>query len=214
MAQGLWESALRDWYGPATPLVRRVRSYRPDRRGRIKLARWLRVGLLRALVCASVGVVVLLAVDPAHMRLQDRAAACAVVLAQASFWWRGSMIRVVLRPGEIVRYGVWRHVVVPCSAVKEFGQADSPRGGLVLRTVTGEVVDFGWFESSLWNSLYDFSRVCVDAMRAHARTASGSGPAPDGTALRRHFTWSAGADPLAAAAVVCLGLALFGVVRG
>ncbi|MFI9624419.1 hypothetical protein [Streptomyces sp. NPDC052042] len=220
MARGLWQSGLDDWYGPGTRVVQRVRGYRPNRRGQIKLARWLRVGLLRGLSCVAVCAVLVVAVDPsvggvAHSSFSgvERALVCAFVLAWASFLWRGSLIRVVLRPGEIVRHGVWRHVVVPCSHVKELHR-NSLRGALVLETRTGEEVDFLWFDGSFWDLLYDFSDVCADAMRSHARAASRNGRAEVSAGLQRCFTWSLGADLLAAGAAVCLGLALLAAVRG
>ncbi|MEV8447750.1 hypothetical protein [Streptomyces parvus] len=37
----------------------------------------------------------------------------AVVLVMASFVWRCSLVRVVLRPGEIVHHSLWRRTVVP-----------------------------------------------------------------------------------------------------
>ncbi|MFF7140479.1 hypothetical protein [Streptomyces nodosus] len=143
----------------------------------------------------------------------EPALVCAWMLALASFLWRCSLIRVVLRPGEIVRHGVWRHVVVPCSDVKELHR-DSWRGGLVLETRTGEEIDFLWFDKSFWDLLYDFSDVCADAMRAHARASSMNGRAEASAGLQRRFTWSLGSDLLAAGAVVCLGLALLAAVRG
>jgi hypothetical protein len=143
----------------------------------------------------------------------QRALVCAVALAWASFFWRCSLIRVVLRPGEIVRYYLWRHVVVPCSAVKEVHH-NSWRGGLVLETHAGQKIDFLWFDKSVWDMLYDFSSVCADAMRAHTRAAPEFGPAQSLAGLQRRFTWSVGADLLAAGAAACLGLALFAAVRG
>ncbi|MFJ2774678.1 hypothetical protein [Streptomyces sp. NPDC087300] len=217
MAKGLWQSGLDDWYGPGTRVVQRVRGYRPNRRGQIKLARWLRVGLLRGLSCVAACAVLVLAVDPSVVHPSvgevERSLVCAFVLAWASFLWRGSLIRVVLRPGEIVRHGVWRHVVVPCSDVKELHR-NSWRGGLVLETRTGEKVDFLWFDQSFWDLLYDFSDVCAHAMRCHARAASTSGRAEVSAGLQRRFTWSLGADLLAAGATVFLGLALLAAVRG
>ncbi|WP_265568675.1 hypothetical protein [Streptomyces hygroscopicus] len=213
MAAGLWHSGSGDWYGPATRIVQRIRGYRPNRRGQIKLVRWLRVGLLRGLSCAAVCTGLVLARDSLIGGVWHRALVCAVVLAWASFFWRCSLIRVVLRPGEIIRYYLWRHVVVPCSAVKEL-RHNSWRGGLVLETHAGEKIDFLWFYKSVWDMLYDFSSVCADAMQAHTRAAPELGPAQSPACLQRRFTWSVGADLLAAGAVACLGLALFAAVRG
>jgi hypothetical protein len=213
VAEGLWHSGLGDWYGPGTPIVQRIRGYRPNWRAQIKLVRWLRVGLLRGLSCAAVCAGLVLARDSLIGGVWQRALVCAVVLAWASFFWRCSLIRVVLRPGEIVRYYLWRHVVVPCSAVKEWHR-NSWRGGLVLETHAGEKIDFLWFDKSVWDMLYDFSSVCADAMRAHVRAAPGLGPAQSPAGLQRRFTWSVGADLLAAGAAACLGFALFAAVRG
>ncbi|GGK30927.1 hypothetical protein GCM10011583_73490 [Streptomyces camponoticapitis] len=212
MARGLWQSGLADWYGPGTPVVQRVRGYRPNRRGQIKLGRWMRVGLLRGVSGVAACVALIVGVNPSVDGV-DRALVCALALIWASLLWRCSLIRVVLRPGEIVRHGVWRHVVVPCSDVNVLHR-DSWRGGLVLETHTGETIDFLWFDKSLWDVLYDFSDVCTDAMRSHARVASMGGQTEMPAGLQRRFTWSVGADPLAAAAAICLGLALLAAVRG
>lgn len=211
MARGLWQSGLDDWYGPGTRVVQRVRGYRPNRRGQIKLARWLRVGLLRGLYCAALSVVIVMAVDPWAGGV-ERALVCALVLALASFLWRCSLIRVVLRPGEIARYGVWRRVVVPCSDVKELHR-NSWRGGLVLQTRAGEEVDFLWFDGSFWDLLYDFSGVCADAMWCHTRAASTSMQAEASSGLQRRFIWSSVADLSAAAAAVFLVLAVLAAAR-
>ena len=212
MTRGLWQSGLADWYGPGTRVVRRVRGYRPNRRGEVTLARWLRVGLLRGLSCVAACAALVPATDRS-VGAVDRSLICALALAWASFLWRCSLIRVVLRPGAIVRYRVWRHVVVPCSDVKELHR-NAWRGGLVLETRAGEKIDFLWFDNSLWDALYDFSAVCADAMRSHAGSASVNGRAGMPAGLQRRFSWSVGADSLAAGAAVCLGLALLAAVRG
>ncbi|MFW6721717.1 hypothetical protein ACHZ98_16440 [Streptomyces sp. MAR4 CNY-716] len=111
MTSGLWGAGLDDWYGPATPVVRRFRAYRPDRRGRITLARWLRVVLLRCFAACLAGLAVFAAV--LHNEPGGEAwLVCALLLAHASLMWRCSLIRIVLRPGEMVRPGrggSWRN---------------------------------------------------------------------------------------------------------
>ncbi|MFE4758407.1 hypothetical protein ACFRIB_51090 [Streptomyces mirabilis] len=143
----------------------------------------------------------------------QRALMCAGMLAGASWVWRCSLIRVVLRPGEIVRFGVWRHTVVPTAAVKALHR-ESFRGGLVLETSGGEEVDFLWFDKALWDVVYDFSAICEDAMQAHARIAVGGRGAASGERLRRRFTWSIGAELLAASALVCAVSGLAAAVTG
>lgn len=214
MTGGLWESGLGVWYGPGTPLVQRIRRYRPNRRGQIKLARWLRVGLLRVLAClaasAALGIALGSSVDPVgwHSALLG-----AGTLAGASLIWRCSLIRVVLQPGEIVRFGVWRHIVVPCASVKRLHHG-AWRGGLVLETRAGEKVDFLWFENSLWDAFYDFSAVCFDAMRAHVQAAGSRGPSPGSVKLERRFTWSVGAELLAMGAAADVIVAVVAAIRG
>ncbi|MFZ4264704.1 hypothetical protein ACOZFM_06955 [Streptomyces arboris] len=209
MATGLWGAGLEAWYGPGTPLVQRARSYRPDRRGQITLARWLRVCFLRGSAVVAAGVAIGVTLDSSLAR-GERALLGAVILASASFVWRCSLIRVVLRPGEIVRFGVWRHVVVPCSSVRRLHR-ESFRGGLVLETRAGEDVDFRWFDGSLWDAFYDFSAVCADAMSAHVRSAGTRRATPGTAGVERRFTWSIGADMMALGAVVC---AVVGLVTG
>ncbi|MGI5252790.1 hypothetical protein [Actinacidiphila glaucinigra] len=199
MSSGLGQAGVNAWYGPATPWVRRVRSYRPNRRGRLVLRRWLRVILLRVFaLCAVAGAVGVLSAGPA-----ERLFVAAVVLVSAAFWWRCSLIRIVLRPGEIVRYSVFRHVVIPAGAVRRLHR-DSWRGGLLLETHAGEEVDFFWFDGSLWDVLYDFSAVCVDAMTAHTQRPGSKQHAPSSAALVRRFTWTPVGDLLALSAVACL----------
>ena len=212
MTSGLWQSGLRDWYGPGTPIVQRVRGYRPNRHGEIKLVRWLRVGILRGLSCGAVGFASYIQLDTVGLA-RDRAMACAMTLAMASYLWRCSLIRVVLRPGEIVRFGVLRHVVVPCSEVKRLYLGPS-RAGLLLETNSGENVDFTWFLSSMWDAFYDFSSVCDHAMQAHVRAESKAGLLSGPASLRRYFTWSVVADPLAVGAVFFAGICLYLTVRG
>ncbi|MFF2850191.1 hypothetical protein ACFVT5_28210 [Streptomyces sp. NPDC058001] len=212
MALGLWEAGLSDWYGPATPLVRRVRRYRPNRRGEIKLARWLRVGVLRALACGAVGAAVYVVLDSSALDLTDgeRPLAAAVLLACGSVAWRFSLIRVVLRPGEIVRVGVWRQVTVECTAVRRLHR-ESWRQALTLRTHGGEDVDFYLLDNSLWDALYNFSAVFEDATRTHTRTP---GAPTNRTPLTWQYTRSLPAEALAAGAVACAvwgaGVSLFG----
>ena len=164
------------------------------------------------LSCGAVGYALYIQLDAVGL-VRDRAVVCAMALAVASYLWRGSLIRVVLRPGEIVRFGVLRYVVVPCSEVRSLHHAPS-RVGLVLETHDGKIVDFAWFAPSLWNLFFDFSRVCEHAMRAHARTESKAGLLPDPARLRRYFNWSVVADPLAVGAVFCAGIGLYLTVRG
>ncbi|MER6314289.1 hypothetical protein ABT237_11030 [Streptomyces sp. NPDC001581] len=68
-----------------------------------------------------------------------------------------------------------------------------------------------WAAGSLWDLVYDFSTVCEDAMPAHARLSVGRRGAVSRARLRRRFTWSVGAELLAACALVC---AVAGVVAG
>ncbi|MEU0098057.1 hypothetical protein [Streptomyces sp. NPDC006267] len=212
---GLWDAGLDAWYGPGTPLVRRVRSYRPNRRGHVKLVRWLRVGLTRAAALLMVVLALGATLDPASaLDSVERGLAGAAALAAAAFVWRCSLIRVVLRPGGIVRHGLWRHAVVSCSSVKRFYRPGD-RSPLVLETHAGEEVAFWWFDGSLWDLFYDFSRVCADAMHAHVRPARSSparsrGASSRSAAVERRYTWSAGADPMALGAVVCAVAGLTG----
>lgn len=207
---GLWGAGLEAWYGPGTPLVQRVRSYRPNRRGRIKLVRWTRVVIARSAAVVLAVLALELTLDPpAASGPGERGLGNAAILVIACFLWRCSLIRVVLRPGEIVRFGVWRHVVVPCSSVRRLHR-ESFRGGLVLQTHAGEEVDFGWFDGSLWDVFYDFSAVCADAMRAHVRSAGRRRATSRTTGVRRRYTWSIGADTMALGAVVCALAGLIG----
>lgn len=211
---GLWEPALREWYGPATGVVRAVRKYRPNRRGRIKLARWLRVALLRLMACAAAVLATVLAGVPSITEGANRSLITAIPLAWACFLWRGSLIKVVLEPGALVVFRVWSCVVVPCTAVKRLGEdPNTLRSLLVLETEQGDQVDFGWFTGSLWDFLYDFTEVCTDAMRFHIRTERQ--PLPRGVPARldRRYNWSLVADSLALATVACLGAALYSAVR-
>lgn len=203
MSPGLWQAGLNAWYGPATPWVRRARSYRPNRRGRLVRRRWLRVVILRAFALGAVaGAVAVLLAGP-----EDKLFAAALPLACAAFCWRCSLIGIVLRPGEIVRYYVIRHVVIPAGAVRRLHR-DSWRGGLVLETHAGEDVDFLWFDGSLWDVLYDFSAVCADAVRAHARQSRSREHASSSGALVRRFTWTPVGDLLVLSAVACLAAGL------
>ncbi len=61
---GLWDAGLRAWYGPGTPLVQRVRSYRPNRRGHIKLARWARIGCIRVAAVLLAVIALAVTLDP------------------------------------------------------------------------------------------------------------------------------------------------------
>ncbi|MFD4016621.1 hypothetical protein [Streptomyces sindenensis] len=215
---GLWDAGLLARYGPGTPLVRSVRGYRPNRRGRIKLARWARIGCVR--VAAVTFVVLALAVTldpPSGSDATERGLVGALALVTASVIWRFSLVRVVLGPGEIVRHSVWRHTVVPCSAVKRFIHPEG-RSPLALETHAGERIDFVWLGGSLWDLFYDFSSVCAHAMEAHVRMARSKPPrarsarsgsprsrtaSPRYAPVERRFTWSVGADTMALGAVVC-----------
>ncbi|MFI0592818.1 hypothetical protein [Streptomyces griseus] len=222
---GLWDAGLRAWYGPGTPLVQRVRSYRPNRRGHIKLARWARIGCIRvaAVLLAVIALAVTLDPPPAA-DAGERGLVGTLVLVIASAVWRFSLVRVVLRPGAIVRHGLWRHTVVPCSAVRRLVRPEG-RSPFALETHAGEEVHFWLLDGSLWDLFYDFSGVCADAMEAHVRTARSKSPrarsARSGSprsrkassryaAVERRYTWSVGADTMALGAVVCAVAGLIG----
>ncbi|WP_354598353.1 hypothetical protein R1Y80_30410 [Streptomyces sp. JL1001] len=222
---GLWEAGLGAWYGPGTPLVQRVRDYRPNRRGHIKLARWARIGCLRVAAVLLVALALAVTMDPpAGADVTERGLVGAVVLVMASFVWRCSLVRVVLRPGEIVHHSLWRRTVVPCSAVRRFVRPEG-RSPLALETHAGEEVHFWLLGGSLWDLFYDFSSVCADAMGAHvraarskpprARSARSGSPRSRKTSSRyapveRRYTWSFGADTMALGAVVCVVAGLIG----
>ncbi|MEV6701864.1 hypothetical protein AB0M68_32720 [Streptomyces sp. NPDC051453] len=194
-------------------MVRAVRKYRPNRRGRIKLARWLRVALLRLMACAAAGFATVLVGVPSITEGENRALIVAIPLAWACLLWRGSLIKVVLGPGALVVFGMWSRALVPCVVVKRLGEdPDALRSLLVLETQQGEQVDFGWFAGSLWDFLYDFTGVCTDAMRFHIRTER---HLPKGAPVRleRRYNWSLVADSFAIATVACLGAALYLAVR-
>ncbi|WP_433405196.1 hypothetical protein [Streptomyces sp. CA-146814] len=57
---GLWGAGLEAWYGPGTPLVQRVRSYRPPPCGERRRYTWS-IGAdtvaLGAVVCAVAGLI-------------------------------------------------------------------------------------------------------------------------------------------------------------
>ncbi|MFD6528542.1 hypothetical protein [Streptomyces sp. NPDC060184] len=214
MGSGLWDTGLSDWYGPATPMVRTFRGYRPNRRGAVRLVRWARVLPLRFLACVMAAIAVGTALDEdTSLPVGDRLMMAALLLALASLTWRFSLVKVVLRPGRIVRFGAYRHTVVPVTAVNRLHR-ESFRGGLRLETADGEEIGFRWFDGSLWDLLYDFSEVCADAMRAQVRSAVREpGGASDGRVERR-FTWSAGAGLFAAGAVASLLAGFVALVRG
>lgn len=212
MVGDVWDTTLNDWYGPATPVMWRLRSYSPNRRGEIVLRRWLRVLLLRSV---SVGLITValafLFVPPHALTVTDRAFIGSPLLAGAALSWRASLIRVVLSPNEIVLHRVFHRVEVPCGQVHEFHR-QAFRGSLRLRTRDGSELDFYWFDGSLWDLLYDYSRVCLDLMQAHAgvrvsvrRKAKRSTPPP----VVRMYSWSAVADVLT---VLALGCAVYGSV--
>ncbi|MGW0856578.1 hypothetical protein [Streptomyces sp. NPDC002690] len=214
MGSGLWGAGLSDWYGPATPLVRTFRRYRPNRRGDVRLVRWARALPLRFLACVMAGVAGGVVQDGGTSPPDgDRLLFAAVTLACASLIWRCSLVKVVLRPGRIVRFGVYRHTVVPVTAVKRLHR-DSFRGGLRLETVDGEEIGFQWFDGSLWDLLYDFSEVCTDAMRAQVRGAVREPAGTSGGRLERRVTWSAGAGLFAAGAGAALIAGLVTLSRG
>jgi hypothetical protein len=211
VTSSLWEAALGAWYGPATPLVQRFRTYRPNRRGRIVLRRWLRVVLLRAMATGFASAALLVAfhvvgVAPRHPR--DAAFPPAILLFFAALLWRCSLIRLVLRPGEIVRYSVFRHAVVPCVIVQRMYRPEGRGNSLTLETYGGQRVNLYWFDGSLWDALFDFSRVCEDALRAHVRASACARPEQQQSRFEWRFTWSLVAETLSAATVVFV---LFGV---
>ncbi|QUC55412.1 MULTISPECIES: hypothetical protein [unclassified Streptomyces] len=198
MSESLWETALGDWYGPATPLMQRTRAYGPNRRGEIVLRRWLRVLAARSVAAgfAVMGVLVAFhAVGVPPRRPQDSGFGSAVCFVMAAVLWHFSLLRLVLRPGEIVRYGVFRHVVVPCAAVERIRRSSTGRGNtLKLKTYGGQTVALYWFDGSLWDALFDFSKVCEDALRAHVRDGARGHPED-----RRAFRWSPNRSSAAAA---------------
>ncbi|MFJ6609364.1 hypothetical protein ACIQPT_03710 [Streptomyces sp. NPDC091289] len=212
-------------YGPGTPLVQRVRSYRSHRRGHIKLVRWARIGCIRVTAVLFVSLALVVTLDPPPaLDATERGLAGALALVTASVFWRWSLVRVVLRPGEIVRHSLWRHTVVPCSAVKRLIRPEG-RSPLALETHAGEEVHFWWLGGSLWDLFHDFSSVCADTMEAHVRTArsrsarsnsarSGSPrsrkASPRYAAVERRYTWSVGAETMALGAVVCAVAGLIG----
>ncbi|MGW5250968.1 hypothetical protein ACWEQN_46120 [Streptomyces sp. NPDC004129] len=216
MSESLWETALGDWYGPATPLMQRTRTYSPNRRGEIVLRRWLRVLLARSSATGFTVMGVLLAfhaVGVPPRRPQDAAFFPAVTFLMAAVLWHISLIRLVLRPGEIVRYGVFRHVVVPCAAVQRMHHPWTGRGSaLELETYGGQKVALYWFDGSLWDALFDFSQVCEDALRAHVRNDARGHSEERGT-FRWHLTWSSVAATLWAAAVVAFTFGITMVLR-
>ncbi len=214
MPDSLWETALGDWYGPATPLMQSIRAYRPNRHGEIVLRRWLRVLLARssAIAFAVIGLLVAfhaVGVSPHHP--QDAAFPPAIAFVMAAIFWHVSLIRLKLRPGEIVRYGVFRHVVVPCAAVQRMDRPESWRGNAVLELETygGQTVALYWFDGSLWDMLFDFSRICQDALRAHVRGSARGLPEDRGT-FRWLPNWSSIAATLwaAAAAFFAFGMTM------
>ncbi|MFE4682744.1 hypothetical protein ACFRNJ_18175, partial [Streptomyces sp. NPDC056721] len=202
------------WSGPDTGVFGAFRMYRPNRRGRIKLVRWLRVVLLRLMAGAAAGFATVLVGVPSIAEGENRALLVALPLAGACLLWRCSLIKVVLEPGALVVFGVWSRARVPCVAVKRLGEdPDALRSLLVLETEQGDQIDFGWFTGSLWDFLYDFSGVCTDAMRFHIGTErqplSRGAPAR----LERRYNWSLIADPFAVATAAYLGAALYSAFR-
>ncbi|MEU3343270.1 hypothetical protein [Streptomyces sp. NPDC006668] len=128
--------------------------------------------------------------------------------------WHLSLIRLVLRPGEIVRYGVLRHVVVPCAAVQRMHRPSTGLRGstLELETYGGQKVALYWFDGSLWDGLFDFSKVCEDALRAHVRNGARGHPEERGT-FRWLLSWSWIAATLWAAAVMAFTFGITMVLR-
>lgn len=217
MVGDAWDTTLSDWYGPATPLMWRLHSYGPNRRGKVVLRRWLRVLLLRSVSAGLVtGALVLFFLPPHPLSVTDLAFIGSLLLAGAALSWRASLIKVVLGPNEIVLHRVFQRVEVPCGQVHEFHRK-AFRGSLRLRTRDGNELDFYWFEGSLWDLLYDYSRVCLDLMQAHAGVGSSvrckskrSTPPP----VVRMYSWSVVADLLTALALGCAGYGLVTVVLG
>lgn len=190
-----------------------IRDYRPNRRGEIVLRRWLRVLLARTIAVgfAVTGLLTefhLVGVPPRSP--QDAAFPPAICFLTAAFAWQFSLIRLVLRSGEVVRYGIFRHIVVPCTAVREIHRPWTGRGGnLSLDTYGGQKVALYWFDGSLFDPLFDFSRVCEDALRAHVSNDAHGYPEEQGT-----FRWSLNGSSVAAtlwaAAVAAL---VFGITK-
>jgi hypothetical protein len=186
-----------------------IRTYRPNKHGEIVLRRWLRVLLARTLAVGFAVfplLVVFHVVGVPPRRPQDVAFPPAIGFLMAAALWHCSLIRLVLRPGEIVWYGVFRHVVVPCAAVQWIRHPEG-RGSLTLETYGGQKVALYWFDGSLWDGLFDFSRMCKDALRAHVRNGALRHPEEQGT-FRWLLSWSSVAATLWAAAVAAL---VFGI---
>lgn len=192
------------WYGPATPWMWRV-----HRSPQTVFRRWLRVVPLRLAALAVVGAAVAIPLSASGLSSAGRWALAALLLVHASVFWRFSLVKLVLRPGEILRYSALRRITVPCAEVR---QVDAVRGewriSLVLVTKDGAEFDSYLLYGSLWDLLYDFTRVCVDAQKAHVLRYR---DAPTGAGVRRRFRWSPTADTLAVCAAGC---ALVAAVRG
>ena len=212
MVGDAWDTSLNDWYGPATPLMWRLRSYSPNRRGQVVLRRWLRVLLLRSVSVGLITVTLALFFGPPHpLSVTDRAFVGSPLLAVAALSWRASLIKIVLGPNTIVLHRALHRVEVPYVQVHEFHRR-AFRGSLRLRTRDGRELDFYWFDGSLWDLLYDYSRVCLDLMEAHAGVrSSGRRKAKRSThpPVVRRYSWSVVADVLA---VLALGCAAYGLV--
>ena len=191
----LWDSALWSWYGPATPLMERIRDYGPNRHGELVLRRWLRVVLFRAVAMGSATMGLLVEFHPVGVHPhspQDATFPSVICFVFAAAARQFSLIRLVLRPGEVVRFGAFRHIVIPCTAVRKIG-LPTGRDPLTLDTYGGQSVALYWFYGSFFDFLYDFSQVCDHALSAHVRENARRRPEDRGT-----FRWTFNRSPVAA----------------
>jgi hypothetical protein len=194
--------------------MQRTRAYSPNKRGEIVLRRWLRVLLARSTAIGFAVMGVLLAfhaIGVPPRRPQDAAFVPAIFFLAAAVLWHFSLIRLVLRPGEIIRYGVFRHVVVPCAAVQQMHRS-TVRDALNVETYGGQKVALYWFDGSLWDALFDLSRICEDALRAHVRNSVRGQLEEHGT-FRWLISWSSVAATLWAAAIVAFAFGITMALR-